>query len=241
MFKSELKSKFKSSQGDLLQLGYDTLALTERDAQELAIYGINNEQKESLLQSVTAFATVQFDELYEQRQMLATDIKNGLASELKTIMRQVMIMLESAYSTNNIMYVSLRNTEISKMTDTELVIKAKSTAQILNENISYLQQFGVTAEIIANLNSKADNLSEKLKEQTVAIQNRDNATQLRINIANNLYEKISKIRNIGRKMWIEKDEALSNDYVIYDNSSNSGNDDVIVADDPVDGLPDDNG
>ncbi len=138
MYLNDLKPKFKSSYGDLLQLGYDTLALIERDAQELAIYGINEQSKESLLQSVTAFANVQFDELYEQRQMLATDTKNGLANELKTKLRQVMLMLESAYSVNNIMYVSLRNNDISKMTDTELVIKAKSTAQILNENIGLI-------------------------------------------------------------------------------------------------------
>ena len=132
------------------------------------------------------------------------------------------------------MYVSLRNNEISKMTDTELVIKAKSTAQILNENISYLAQFGVTAEIIANLNSLADTLSEKLTVQSVAIQNRENATQLRINIANELHDKIAKISNIGRKMWIEKDEARSNDYIMSSGSGSSKTNETVTEPDIMD-------
>lgn len=241
MYLNEVKPKFKLSQGDLIQLGNGTLTLLNRDTEEFAKYGVNAAYKSSLLELVTAYNSVMYDELYEQRQMLATDQKNKIADELKTALRRVMLILESAYSTRNIMYISFRNTEISKMTDSDLLIKAKSSAQILTDSFSQIVEFGLTTAIIDELFTLAETLNENLTAQTTAVQNRDNATQFRVNIANNLYEKVSRIRSIGRKMWAELDEAKSNDYVIYDKSSTPNIPVIPDEEDSESSTQDDNG
>ena len=57
--------------------------------------------------------------------------------------------------------------------------------------------------------------------QEDAIRLRDNATEDRIELGNELYKKIVELFDFGKDYWITRDEAKYNDYIISDTPSGS--------------------
>ena len=219
MFNKSAKFTFKLSYGELYQMSNQTISLVERDKSEFEKYGVNTSVLNQLIAKKEEFEYIPYDEVFEQRQMLLTQEKNKLAEELKTAIREVMLKVRFAYKSNSLVGISFRNGGLSDFSDSELSLKARVTVLLLQEKFAVLSSYGLTEAEVERLNSLEKQFTVKLDAKEKAVCNRGSATEFRVNKANELYELVSSIRNVGRKMWIEKSEALSNDYIILSSKS----------------------
>jgi len=219
MILKQSKLNFKFSYSELYQLGIHTGSLMQRDLSELQKYGISQTTINELKAQVDNFAMVEPDELYEQDQMLATKARNELSEQLKTAIRDAMTSVDVAFSNKDIEYISSRNSNLSNLTHNEVAMRGRVMVKLLQKNYEVLQNYGITEEVISNLQSLSDQLSESIDNQEIAVCEREAATKNRYNQANNLFETVSKYSRIGRRIWAERNEALSNDYIIYGSSS----------------------
>jgi len=223
MFKKNVKFQFRLSYGELYQMSNQTISLVERDISEFEKYGVNASVLNQLVAKKEEFEYIPYDEVFEQKQMLLTQQKNELAEELKTAIREAMLKVSFAYRSNPLVGISFRNGNLSVFTDSELSIRARVTVLLLQDYLGVLSSYGLSQAEIDNLTLLEKSFTNKLAEQQQAICNRDSATEFRVTKANELYYLVSSIREVGRKMWAEKSEALSNDYIISSARSSSNN------------------
>ena len=221
MIKRSAKFQFRLSYGELYQMSNQTISLVERDINEFDKYGVNTSVLNQLVAKKEEFEYIPYDEVFEQKQMLLTQQKNEASGLLQTAIRSSMLKVNFAFRSNPLVGISFRNGGVSKFPDSELSVRARVTVLLLQDNLDILSNYGLSQTEIDELNSLEKDFTNKLDLQQKAICNRDTATEFRVAKANELYELISSIREVGRKMWAEKSEALSNDYIILSAKSSS--------------------
>lgn len=219
MILKESRLKFKFSYAELFQLGLFTGSLMKRDLSEFQKYGISQSTLNELKAQVDNFALIEPDESFEQDQMLATMARNELSELLKTAIRDVMTSIDVAFSKNDIIYISSRNSNLSNLTHHEIAMRGRVMASVLQKNYEVLQNYGITEEVIESIQSLSSELSNRIDSQEFTICEREVATSNRYKQANELFEVLSKYNRIGKRMWAERNEALSNDYIIHGRSS----------------------
>ena len=219
MIKNELKLNLNMSYSKLHQTGFHTCTLMRRDLARFEEVGINQTVIDELQAQVDNFAYVKPDELFEQDQMLATQARNELTEEVKTAIRTAMTSVEAAYSNRNIMYISIRNSNLSKISHHEVASRGRVMAELLEKKFDIFQDFGVTADSIENLRTISDQLTLKIDEREVSICLREVATKIRYKTANELLDKVVKYNRIGKRLWQEIDESYANDYVVYEGTN----------------------
>jgi len=214
MILKQSRLNFNISYSELYQLGVHTGSLMQRDLSELSKYGISQSTVNELKAQVDNFAMVEPDESYEQDQMLATKARNELSEQVKTAIRDVMTSVDVAYSNNDIIYISSRNSNLSNISHNEVVMRGRVMVKLLQKNYEVLQSYGITEEVINNLQELSDQLSLSIDNQEITICEREVATNNRYKVANSLFETVSKYSRIGKRVWAERNEAKANDYVI---------------------------
>ncbi len=190
----------------------------KRDLEKFTKCGVNQQDIGELLTKATAFANGSFHNEYLGMQMFKTEAKNKLVSELKAAINDIMLKIEIASTRNSIMYAQFRNVNLSELSNTELVLHDRCTANICTTYLEQLTEYNVTQAEIDNIDSLVNQLTIAIDAQNLAIAERNIATKERAERANELYSLLSAYRNLGRKMW-SNDEARSNDYIMYSGSS----------------------
>ncbi len=102
------------------------------------------------------------------------------------------------------------------MSDSELEKCGKRVARTATLLLTQLAAEGITAAQIADLKTTAIGFEDAQDNQLDAINDRDIATEERIDAGNALYEKLVKFCNTGKDIWVNASEARYNDYIIYD-------------------------
>ena len=77
---------------------------------------------------------------------------------------------------------------------------------------------GYNATKLAAYTAKINSLDSAIDDQHEAIKIRDNAVNDRIVLGNHLYSLLVVLATKGKLCWIDVNEALYNDYIIYQSS-----------------------
>jgi hypothetical protein len=89
-----------------------------------------------------------------------------------------------------------------------------------------LQAKGLTAGMIADLDTKCTQFDLAIAAKEDAVLAREVATEQRVTLANDLYARIVRICGFGKDYWFTRNEAKYNDYVIYDTPTGTKDDSV---------------
>jgi len=213
------QKNFNVNIADLHQLGHRLLSLMERDIAEFNKYGVTQEHIEVFRQQFDAFQKIEYDELYEQRQMLLSQQKNELTEELKIALRNLNLKVEMAYEQSNVIFLSINRTKLVKLNAADLCVHTKAIIALIEENLNILTNYGLNQNEINNLKRLEEELSEVNFKRELAIYKRVSVTNYRLSKSNEIYKQISQYFYMGRKMWGEQSEALYNDYLLYKKKS----------------------
>jgi len=183
-----------------------------RDLEALSVMGITESKIVDLEKKAEAFRRMRFDEHLLSKQTFATDYKNEIAEEIKTMLRMVKsFILESEYPEALDFFDSLN---FSLFSDSKIVHFVGKLNLVIAEQDLY-NKIELNEDLINEINDKTEVFCNATKEQTQAILKREVETQNRRQVALDLYKTLSKYCKLAQTYWFEKDEARYNDYFIY--------------------------
>ena len=219
---SEVNKKFNISYENLYRLSYRTATFMERDLQEFAGFGINQSKIDEFKLLYQEFIDGEQDNELLAIQMFKTEAKDNLEEEVRIFLYDIMLKVRMLSKKDKVTYIQFRNSQISKFKSSELITHARLAIRLINKNIEKFTDLGITPEMLTSYDEKIDSCNEAFMQQKEAIADRDIATQLRINKANEVFELLNKYCYIGKNMWaLKNDEARGNDYIITTNNSSS--------------------
>ncbi len=217
MIINERKTNFNMSYAKLSILSYQSCDTIMRDIAEFERFGISSSKVTAFQSQVEALDNTPQD---EELQGIVTDItlaKNKLVEQAKTLIREATLFIKLVYPKNTGVYNSLKLTNFSQKSNYELYRMSFGIVRIARLKADSLSPELQT--VADELESVSNQLRDKLKEQYFAMQNRDLATQERVELANSIYKQLSMFYTIGQGVWLERNEAKYNDYIIYGSSS----------------------
>ena len=227
--KDEIARDFRMSDGDLMQLGDKAVFLMNRDAPELLAYGIDAVDITFITDKTLDFKNFSSDEVLEGAVMVATEVKNEAKEAVMSAIRAIMVRAQNAFGTDSSKYKSFASKGMNNMNDNDVYRLGKRVAETATLFLAELIPEGMTQAIIDELNVLTQTFDDTIDSRNNAVIARDIATNSRIKLGNELYDKIVKVFAAGRNYWISRNEAKYNDYVIYGASSPTPQPQVTIA------------
>jgi len=217
--KREAIRDYHMSDADLAQLGDKAEELITRDETELAIYGIDDDDKDFIVEKTEEFKDYPTDVELEAVVSEKTEVKDGAADAVKVDVRSIMVRADNAFGIKSAKYRKFGSKGMDEMDDNNLHRLGSRVVRVATGFLPELAEEGLTAAIINALDVKNAAFDLAIDEKDEAVRTRDIDTEDRIELGNTLYSKIVKVFNAGKNYWVNKDEAKYNDYVIYQGGS----------------------
>ena len=215
MKKKEAVRLYKFSDATLVTKSLEKIAYMKRDETEFDKYNITAVKREALKSEVEAFSELETDVEALQDQVERTELKDKKAEEIRVNVREVMSSVELVYAVDSAKYKKFGTESLSRQTDSELLITAKRVVRVGTEMLPVLSDHGLTAIEMAKITDLANEFMDLIVDQHLEIGERDIKQEDRVEAGNAIYSILIKYTNLGQAIWIDKDTAKHNDYVMY--------------------------
>jgi hypothetical protein len=222
--KEVVTPNFNFTYGFLKQLSDNTLELIDRDIIKFNDRGFNATKRAAIATSIANFDNFPTDESLLGIKVTATATKDAARESIEKQMRTIFLSAKIVFGENSGKYREFGDPNVSAQTDNNLVRSAKMMITTATKYLTDLATEGITAAKITTLTTTRTALDLAIDEQSKAINNRDNSTETRVNLANDLYALVVKYSEVGKDIWVEESEAKYNDYVIYNTPSGTNED-----------------
>ena len=209
------KRDYKMGDATLVQTADDFVDSAQRDATELAAFGITPASITAIETARTAFADKPSDVFYMSDMMIATEAKNALRQQLLSEVRQIGGRAKIKFGEDSAKYRKFDLEKLSAQTDNDLVRVGRSAIEAATEYLAELATTGLTQTMIDDLKATNVAFDDAIDAQKKAIKKRDFAVDERIMLGNELYKLVVELAEYGKLCWEEVNEAKYNDYVIY--------------------------
>ncbi len=213
--------EFTMSFADLIGLCDSVHSSITRDAAEMTGYGVTPVLTSDFKTKIDEFLSYPTDASFLTDAVSATESKNALANDLRILVRSIGTRAKIVFGSNNGKYDKFVLKDLSRANDNNLLVFCERVSIEAAKFLPELTSAGLTQSMIDDLIDKANNFRTAVISQDDAVKLRDENSNLRIKKANELYRLLNKYSTIGKNIWYEVNEALYNDYVIYDYSGGS--------------------
>ena len=221
MKKKSLRPRFTIALTHFYTFCMAKLGFMERDLDEFTNFGIDQTDMDTLRELLVAFADVPTDEELLGAQLNATQAKDALAEELRQAINRIMTRVENKFGFRSGTYRKFGINGVSKLDTSELSYSSMRVLRVARSIQPQLVDEGLTVEMLTDFEGLLDQYNNALSDQEDAIADRDIATELRIEKANEIYDLVAKYCETGKRIWEATNEAKYNDYIIYDTPSGS--------------------
>lgn len=219
MKKKEAFRLYKFSDGTLVTKGLEKIAFIKRDQTEFDKYNIVADKREDLKTLLTDFSNRETDIEALQEQVESTEIKDKKAEELRIAIRGVMSCVELKFPVESAKYRKFGTETLSRQTDAELLITGKRVVRVGTGLLPVLTDFGLTQAHLDTITTLTLDFIDVLVDQRLEIGERDIQQEDRVEAGNTIYSQLVKYTNLGQAIWVDKDVAKYNDYVMYNTIS----------------------
>jgi len=219
-----LKSKirnYKMSDAALVQLADSIKTSAERDATELAAYGVDPAEITALQTARDAFSETDTDEELSGYMVTATQNKNAKREELLIATRQISDRARIAFGETHGKFRTFGASGLSKLNDNELVRTGRRIARVATDFLADMAGLGLTVPIIDDQLLMVADFDDLIDVQDAAIKRRDISVDERIGVGNALYELLVTLAAKGKLCWQDTNEAKYNDYILTSSSSSA--------------------
>ncbi|MBC7495298.1 MAG: hypothetical protein H7221_09850 [Flavobacterium sp.] len=224
--KEMIVAKFRFAFSFLKQLADELVMLIERDIAEFTDRGFTAAKKTALQAAIDAVENFSTDEELLGVKMSTTETKDAARASLETQMRTVFLAAKNTFGEKTGKFREFGDVNLTKQTDSDLVRSAKAMITTATKYATDLGGEGITTAKTALMTTTRSELDKAIDDQKNAIKDRDNATETRILLANDLYDLVVRYADTGKDIWITKSEAKYNDFVIYDTPSGTDEPDI---------------
>ncbi|MEO5572388.1 MAG: hypothetical protein ABIT08_07495 [Bacteroidia bacterium] len=219
MKKQPATRNYKFSDGFLKQKCDDVATSVTRDQTEFTPRGITAANVTAFETQSNNFGDIPTDEELQGAVSAATETKDDSAEQVRVAIRTVRTMAENKWGESSARYRTYDFKEMSRLPDEDLVRLGKRVIRVGTNQLPDLVSEGLTAAFLTALGLLVTDFDKDIDKQNDAEEDRDIATEDRIEAGNDLYKVLVRICNTGKDIWESRDEAKYNDYVIYDTPS----------------------
>ena len=224
MKKNASVTKFNFSFSILFALGKKLETLTRRDLEILLSYGITAGDIERLQQKRIEIEEIPSDEEYMGILKSCTAEKDKYPDLVKVNISSVMVRVGDTFGENSGIYTRFGTSGLSKLNDNDLLVCDRRVIRQINANLPALQAKGFTNQLLEETTSLSNQYGISLGLQEDAKLARETATEERVSMANDFYDEIMRICEFGKDYWYTRNEAKYSEYVIYNTSSGTKED-----------------
>jgi hypothetical protein len=213
----------------------DLVTFMTRDATEFAARGVNAGAITALGDKTDEFEAFPTDSEYKGLVTIATEDKDADRLQLFVDIRNITDRALIKWGENSGRYSRFDVKNLTKLSDKDLLFAARRVVRVGTIYLVDLTAEGLTQLMLTNLTILAQSFENNLNSLRDAISIRDEKTEERIILGNELYTLVSKYCEIGKVIWKEISEAKYNDYVIYpaEHSGLGKPQNVLAAYDPM--------
>jgi len=212
---SEISRDYTFSDAELMVFANNLVQILNRDATELADFGVDAAAITAFQTQCTAFQNFPQDTFYQADVGVANSTKEATRSELIQATRRISNRALAKWGENSSEYKKFGVKGLSDMTDKTLLATALLAAQTAEIYLSALASEGLTQDMIDDYKDLVQQFQNNISSLSNAIDIRDNKTRDRILLGNQLYSLISKYAIYGKTLWEKTNSAKYNDYIIY--------------------------
>jgi hypothetical protein len=230
-----LQREYNLTDSELALYASDLVTFMTRDATEFAARGVNAGAITALGDKEDEFEAFPTDSEYKGLVIIATEDKDADRLQLFVDIRNITDRALIKWGENSGRYKRFDVKDLTKFSDKDLLFAARRVVRIGTIYLVDLTPEGLTQLMLTNLTALAQSFEDNLNNLRDAIAVRDEKTEERIILGNELYALVSKYCEIGKVIWKDTSEAKYNDYVIYKTvqSGLSKPQNVVAAYDPL--------
>ncbi len=218
----EAMRKYNLPDGDLADFADQLVVNINRDMADFTKRGITGADVTELETLIAGFNGIKTDEELLGLVTTATEVKDASRKNIVQL-REVRGIAESTFN-NEGLYRTFGFDGMTELKDTDLHRLALRVVRMATEYLNTMKLKGLTQDMLTDIETTAQDFDKKINAITTAINNRELATQERIVAGNNLFAKVSTLARDGKNIYIDKDAAKYNDYLLPESDNKSGGD-----------------
>ena len=152
-------------------------------------------------------------------QMQMTDKKADAMNQLKISIRSVMTRVAMKYHNKSGRYRRFGTQKMGDMSDAQLLFCGRRVIRVGNQMLPFLSDAGLSEETLKKVADTVLGFENSIHIQKDKVSDRDIMVERRTELGNNLYEELIVLCNIGKDIWIDKDNVKYEQYVIYESNA----------------------
>lgn len=202
------------TQAALWQRCLDLFPSLDRDAAKLLRFGVTNERVKAFKTDTAAFGLLEPDTVLVQEGAVETEEKNAGQQALVTSIQQVMACVGLKDDPRTAAYKRFGAADVANASEAKLHLAG---AVVVKQGRKYLADYagvGLTADMLDAVEANNARFVEELTTGKEAENDRQTATDARIEAANALYEELVKLCAAGNAAWRFEDETKADEYVV---------------------------
>jgi hypothetical protein len=212
--KEEAVRDYPLTDAGLANTASEKLTSINRDVAEFVNYDVDDPKIAAFEAEIIAFQNLPTDIELLGFVTEQTELKVICEDAIKTMIRDIMVRVGLKFKETQSKYTRFGTKGIHDMTNDELFACANRVHRVGTNLLTQIGG-GLTTGMLSDLLAKNMSYHQIRLAQHSAIENRDDATEDRIEDGNALYKTMMDLCKIGQVIWANIDEAKHNDYIVY--------------------------
>lgn len=200
------------------QLCLERINYAQRDLAHFQQYGYSADRLKRFGGMCERFLELPNDDELVGDQMVVTEKKYRAADALRAAIRSLMTRVALKFNQKSGRYRKFGTSKLGDMTDAQLIFCARRVVRVARQQIDFLADMGVNEDILRRITEAARVFENAVNIQQDKISDRDIAVERRVELANQLYEELVAICDIGKDIWNNQDASKYEQYKLYDYS-----------------------
>jgi len=216
----KITPNFSMSYAKLIQLGDKSILNIERDKAMLLPYGITPEWVVDLSDKIVRLKNTKTDEELMYDVSLRVETRNATRESITDKLRTIIIKAQNTFPAGKARY---RLFAVGALDSLKVENFYRISKRIWRAATGLLDDFGnkITQQELDDLNTEIVAYDSQIEDVEAAIQHRSEATEDRLELANQIYSLVTEAMDYGKDYWRDRNEAKHNDYIIYGSKSNT--------------------
>lgn len=212
---------FGFSYNELVSLSFEKETFLNRDLVDLTARGITAARITAFAAQRDAFVAIPSDETMLAKITMAKDARDAAANPLRIAIREVQGIAANTFGSGSAQHKVFVPQTLSMLDAEGLYMLAPTIASQGTAFMAQMSVKGLTAAMLTNITTLANDLKPKIKDFSDAQGNQLLTTQNRHNIANALYDEMSALCETAVVYYQDRNPLKASEYVIYDEGGNS--------------------
>jgi len=202
------------STGHLLTIINKVCTSAKRDIDHLKTMGITPELVEELEAKAQALNANDVHTIVVGKKKITTNARNLKLEEVKTLIEKLRKQLRLVFSSRTGEFDAIFTKALTRISVEQFIEIAKATFVVLNTTTQNIAIYGVTPEVVANFETKINELVSSHYEQTNKTNVLGSITYERSELKKDAYLLLEHVSAIGKEYWRKTNPAVSKEYDI---------------------------